>query len=172
MIAQIAALVLIAVLISGTASAHCPFCTAGVGAAAAGAAYLGVAKPVLGLFVGALGVSMGFWAEKKISKEYVPLQKWVVIAGSFILTVIPVLPIIGSQEAIYMGLMGSYGSMLNTTYSYDASLVTSILGGLVVVVAPHLSRKITELRGKHIDYQGIIVNLVSLLLLGVLVQVI
>jgi hypothetical protein len=157
-------------ILPGAGLAHCPLCTAGAGAVAAGAAYLGVAKPVLGLLIGALGVSMGLWMAKKIPEQYVPRQKDGVALASFLLTVVPILPIIGSKEALYIGIAGEYGSVLNTTYSYDASLVASIAGGLFVLVSPRISSRITEFRGEHIDYQGIVVTLTSLVLMGVLIQ--
>lgn len=170
MIFQIAVVSIFLLFFSGLVSAHCPLCTAGAGAAAAGAAYLGVAKPVLGLFIGALGVSMGWWFAKKIPKKYISYQKEVVVILSFVLTVIPLLPVIGQQEALFLGVYGSYGSLLHNTYMYDMSLLTSIIGGFVVTLSPRISGKITEIRGKHIDYQGILVNFVILIVLGLVIQ--
>lgn len=170
MILQTAVFLLFLLIFSGLASAHCPLCTAGAGAAAAGAAYLGVAKPVLGLFIGALGVSMGWWFAKKIPKEYIPYQKEAIIIVSFLLTVVPILPIIGQQQAFFIGLYGSYGSLLHNTYMYDMSLLTSIIGGIVVTLSPRISGKITEIRGKHIDYQGILVTFAALTVLGLVIQ--
>lgn len=169
---SIGIVLLFLLIFSGLASAHCPLCTAGAGAAAAGAAYLGVAKPVLGLFIGALGLSMGSWFSKKISKEYFPYQREAVILASFLLTVIPILPIISSQKAFFIGAYGSYGSLLHNTYMYDMSLLTSVIGAMVVAFSPKISDKITELRDKHIDYQGIIVTFVSLIILGLIIQLI
>jgi hypothetical protein len=170
LILQTAVFLLFLLIFSGLASAHCPLCTAGAGAAAAGAAYLGVAKPVLGLFIGALGVSMGWWFAKKIPKEYIPYQKEAIIIVSFLLTVVPILPIIGQQQAFFIGLYGSYGSLLHNTYMYDMSLLTSIIGGIVVTLSPRISGKITEIRGKHIDYQGILVTFAALTVLGLVIQ--
>lgn len=172
MIFQAAAVLLFLLIFSGIASAHCPLCTAGAGAAAAGAAYLGVAKPVLGLFIGALGVSMGWWFAKKIPKEYIPYQKEAVIVASFVLTVVPILPIIGQQKAFFIGLYGGYGSLLHNTYMYDVSLLTSVIGGAVVTLSPRISGKITDIRGKHIDYQGILVTFAALIVLGLVIQLI
>ena len=53
-------------------SAHCPLCTIGAGAAAAGAVWLGVSKVVVALFIGAFAMSMGMWFPKIIKKKYVP----------------------------------------------------------------------------------------------------
>lgn len=170
MIFQIAVILLFLLIFTGIASAHCPLCTAGAGAAAVGAAYLGVAKPVLGLFIGALGVSMGWWMAKKIPKQYITYQRDAIVISSFLLTVIPILPIISQQNAFFIGLTGSYGSLFHNTYMYDMSLLTSIIGGLVVTASPSVSSKITEVRGKHVDYQGIIVTFITLILLGLIIQ--
>lgn len=170
MIYQILILFFFLLVFTGYASAHCPLCTAGAGVAAAGAAYLGVAKPVLGLFIGALGVSMGWWMAKKIPKKYIPYQKEVVTIASFLLTIVPILPVVGQQKAFFIGLAGSYGSLLHNTYMYDISFLTSVIGGLVVTFSPSISGKITEIRGEHIDYQGIIVTFTALLVLGLVIQ--
>lgn len=170
MIFQIAVLLLLLLAFSGLASAHCPLCTAGAGAAAAGAMYLGVAQPVLGLFIGALGVSMGLWFARKAPEEYIPYQKEAVTIASFLLTVVPILPIIGKQNAFFIGLYGSYGSLLHNTYMYNISLVTSVIGGAFVILSPRISGKITDIRGKHIDYQGIIVTFTLLIVLGLVIQ--
>ncbi|QKQ98381.1 hypothetical protein GKQ38_02530 [Candidatus Nanohaloarchaea archaeon] len=106
----------------------------------------------------------------KISKEYISYQREVVIASSFLLTVIPILPIMGKKKALYLGLMGSYGTLLNDTYMYDASLVTALIGGLVVTFSPKISSKITEIRGRHIDYQGILVTFTTLIVLSLVIQ--
>lgn len=170
MLTGIGTLILFLLIFTGLASAHCPLCTVGAGAAAAGAAYLGVAKPVLGLFMGAFAVSTGWWMSKKISKNYMPYQRKAIIASSFLLTIVPVLPVIGKQKALYLGLIGGYGTLFNNTYMYNMSLVTALIGGLVVTFSPQISSKITELRGEHIDYQGIIVTFSILLVLGLGVQ--
>lgn len=170
MILQTATILLFLLIFSSLASTHCPLCTAGAGAATVGAAYLGVAKPVLGLFIGALGVSMGWWFAKKIPKEYIPYQKEAVIIASFLSTIVPILPIIGKQNAFFIGLYGSYGSLLHNTYMYNMSLLTSVIGGLIVTFSPMISDRITELRGKHIDYQGIIVTFSVLMVLGLGIQ--
>lgn len=170
MIIQFAAVLIFLLIFTSLASAHCPLCTVGAGAAAAGAAYLGVAKPVLGLFMGAFAVSTGWWMSKKISKNYIPHQRTAIIISSFFLTIIPILPIIADQRALYLGIMGGYGTLLNNTYMYNMSLITSLIGGLVVTLSPILSSKITEIRGKHIDYQGIIVTFITLIVLGLIIQ--
>lgn len=41
--------------------AHCPLCTIGAGAAAVGAAWLGVSYMVIGVFLGAFGLAIGLW---------------------------------------------------------------------------------------------------------------
>ncbi|MCJ7428794.1 MAG: hypothetical protein MUP66_00210 [Candidatus Nanohaloarchaeota archaeon QJJ-5] len=171
MFLHIAGITLIILFLSTMSAAHCPLCTAGAGAAAAGAAYLGVAKPVLGLLIGALGVSMGSWFAKKIPRTYIPYQHHTTVVASFVLTVIPLLPVIGKQVPLFIGWYGSYGSLLHNTYMYDLSLVTALLGGLIVTVSPTMSAKLTAIRDKHIDYQGILITLTSLLVFSTIIQV-
>ena len=42
-------------------SAHCPLCTGAVVAGAVGAKYLGLDVTILGIFVGAFAISLGFF---------------------------------------------------------------------------------------------------------------
>lgn len=113
---------------------------------------------------------MGWWMAKKIPKEYIPYQREAVIIASFLLTIVPILPIVGQQKAFFIGLAGSYGSLLHNTYMIDVSFLTSIIGGFVVTFSPRISGKITEIRGEHVDYQGIMVTFVALLILGLVIQ--
>lgn len=164
-------LALFFLIFAGTASAHCPACTVGAGFAVTIASYLGVDLAVLGLLLGAFGVSTGWWISKKLSRSYVPYQKKLLVLSSFLLTVVPLAPMIAQKEAFFINLVGVYGSLLHNTYFYDASIITAIVGGLVVTFTPWISSKITELRGEHIDYQGIGVTFSMLIFLSVVIQV-
>src|SRR3989338_4204168 len=86
---------LILILFSGikTVEAHCPLCTMGAAAAAGGAAFLGVDKIVIGLFIGAFAVSTGWWFSNLIKKNHM-LKTPVLVSSSFLLTVIPLLSVI------------------------------------------------------------------------------
>ena len=52
-------LFLLPILFFQAVKAHCPLCTVGAGAAAAGAIWLGVSKVVVALFIGGFAMSMG-----------------------------------------------------------------------------------------------------------------
>lgn len=156
-------------LLPFSVKAHCPLCTIGVAAAAGGAAYLGVHVAVIGLFVGAFAVSTGWWASRWLKKQCVPFQKTLIIVAAFLLTVIPILPLIESSYPLYIPWLGVYG----TTLVVNSALVTSLLGGLVVAGAPSLSKKISGLReGKMIPFQGVLLTLALLAVVGVLIQVV
>ena len=151
--------------------AHCPLCTVGAAAAAGGAAYLGVDKAVIGLFIGAFAISTGLWLARAIRKQFIPFQRQVIVLASFLLTIIPLMPVISSTVPYYLSLGGEYGTLLNRTYLINLPLFTSMFGGLVVFISPAISRQIMKIRnGKFIPFQGIIITLLSLILTGALLQ--
>lgn len=157
-------------LIKG-ALAHCPLCTAGAAVAAGGAIWLGVSPVIVSLFIGAFAVSMGWWFARLIKKRYIPFQRTLIIILSFALTVIPILPIISLPAPFFVSLMGGYGSLLNRTYMIDLSLVGSFVGGLIVLISPGVSNKITKLRNeKHIPYQRMLTTFLLLLIAGGITQ--
>jgi len=159
------------IFLASRVSAHCPLCTVGAAAAAGGALWLGVSNVVVSIFIGAFAVSMGWWFSRIIKKQYIPLQRTIIILLSFGLTIIPILPIIGSQDPYFISMMGEYGTLLNRTYIIDMGLVGSFVGGLIMIVSPGISQKITKLRkGKHISYQRMIVTFSLLAIVGILTQ--
>ena len=153
------------------AKAHCPLCTVGAAVAAGGAAYLGVDSIVIGLIIGAFAVSMGWWISRLIKKKIMPFQKTAIILLSFITTVIPLKPLLSEIKSIPIYWVGSYGSLFNRTYIFDAFLFGSIIGGFIVCITPWISKKISERRGKMMPYQGIILTLSLLMLIGIIMQV-
>ena len=160
--------VLFLIIFTTEVSAHCPLCTMGAGAAAAGAVWLGVQKAAVAVLIGGFAMSMGMWFSRLVKKKYIPYQKTLIIALVFLLTVTPLLPIIGQTQGFYLSLGGDYGSLTNRTYVFNMSLITSLLGGAIVFVAPSLSNKITKKRmGKIIPFQGIILTLVLLITAGI-----
>ena len=86
--------------------------------------------------------------------------------------IIPMISMFSAQYPIYLSIFGTYGSILNRTYMVEMFLVTSVIGGLIVYASPLLSSKLTEHRGKHIAYQGIIMNFVLLIFMAGIVQII
>ncbi|MEX0933039.1 MAG: hypothetical protein WDZ77_03010 [Candidatus Pacearchaeota archaeon] len=148
-------------------SAHCPLCTLGAGAAAAGATWAGISKVVVGLFVGAFAISLGMWFAKAIKKKYIPFQKTFIVLIIFITTVFPLLPIFSAIGPLYISFIGEYGK----TYAIDYSLFSSILGGIITFSSPYISKNISKRRmGKIIPFQGVIITLASLIIIGGAIQ--
>ncbi len=156
-------------MLIGKASAHCPLCTAGIAAIAGSAIFLGVKTVVIGLFVGALAVSMGFWVANARNLLY--WKKMVLASVSFAITVLPLTSLMPGYIPVYISVAGDYGSLLNRTYLLNSFLTGSLIGGLAAVAAPRASQKITEMRnGKRIAFQGVIVTFTILIAIGAIMQ--
>ena len=150
-------------------SAHCPLCTIGAGAAAAGAVWLGVSKVIVALFIGAFATSMGMWFSKLIKKKYVPLQKTIIILVVFLTTILPLTPLFSSIGPLHLSFIGEYGK----TYALNYSIGSSLLGGLIVFVSPSINSKIKEIsKGKKIPFQGVLLTFVLLLISATIMQLI
>ncbi len=149
--------------------AHCPLCVMGAATLAVGASYLGVSKAVIGLFIGAFAIAIGWWVAKLIKKQFIPYQKTTIILVSFLTTIIPLMSYISGTYPIYISFIGQYG----TTYAVNLFLSGSIAGGLIVLIAPWLSGMITKLRnGKQISFQGISLTFILLAVLGAVIQLV
>ena len=150
-------------------NAHCPLCTIGAGAAAAGAIWLGVSKVVVAMFIGAFAMSMGMWFSKKPKKRYIPFQKTLIISIIFLTTVIPLMPMFEAIGPLYLSFIGNYG----TTFAFDYSIISSLLGGVIVFVSPPLNEKIKQKRnGKGIPFQGMLITFTTLFIFGGIIQLI
>ncbi|MEK6912984.1 MAG: rhodanese-like domain-containing protein [Nanoarchaeota archaeon] len=148
-------------------SAHCPLCTIGAGAAATGAVWLGVSKVVVALFIGGFAMSMGMWFSKIPKKRYIPFQKTAIVTIIFLTTLLPLMPLFKAIGPLYLSFIGQYGK----TYAVNYSLYSGLLGGLIVFIAPSLSKKITESRkGKALAFQGVVLTLSLLIIVGILIQ--
>lgn len=151
--------------------AHCPLCTVGAAAAAGGALWLGVNLIVVALFIGAFAVSTGWWISRLIKKQCWKYQKTALIIASFLLTIIPLMPLFPGITPFYLSWGGEYGSLFNRTYLLNTFLIGSILGGAIVSSTPFLSQKITKVRGKMVPFQGVILTLFLLMIAGIGLQV-
>jgi hypothetical protein len=158
------------VLASKVVQAHCPLCTVGAAAAAGGAAYLGVDSAVIGLFIGAFAIATGWWVSKLV-KPVIPFQRSILLIASFALTVLPLLVILGDVQPVMISWAGEYGSLFNRTYMIDSFLTGSLFGGIIVCLAPWLSKRITMLRGKTLPFQGLSLTFVLLFASAGLLQV-
>lgn len=161
-----------ALLAIPSALAHCPLCTIGAAAAAGGAAYFGVDQAVIGLFIGAFAISIGSWTGRVIKRQFLRWQKEILMAASFLLTVIPILGLMDQVHALPVLLAGEYGGWLNRTYLLNSFLVGSVIGGAMVVVSPSLSAWVTGLRRKQIAYQGIMITFALLVVWAAILQVV
>ena len=158
---------LFSILLVEPVNAHCPLCTVGAGAAAAGAVWLGVSKVVIGLLIGAFAMSMGMWFAKIPKKRYVPFQKALITSIIFLTTVLPLLPIFTAVGPLYIPFLGEYGK----TYAINYSLAGSFLGGTITFVSPSLNKKIKEKRnGKGIIFQGILLTFSLLAVAALIIQ--
>ncbi|MBI2100988.1 hypothetical protein HYT53_00060 [Candidatus Woesearchaeota archaeon] len=145
------------------AHAHCPLCTAAVGAAAISAKYYGLDTSIIGLLVGAFGISTGLWIGLKIKKEYFKFQFSAIVLASFLLTIVPLLSI--SSDSIYLPLLifGSSGSLLNKVYWVDKMLLGSIIGGVTALLAFFIHSYIKKAKGKVLfPFQGVAITLLFL----------
>lgn len=141
--------------------AHCPLCTAGIGVVAVLAAWLGVSTLVIGVFIGALAVAIGFWIALLIRKTYVPAQKQILVLLSFFTTILPIAKFMPKYTSIYLPFVGDYGR----TFVLNEVMAGSVIGAILVLLAPTMSRFITRLRGgSTVPYQGVLVTMLSLIL--------
>ena len=149
--------------------AHCPLCTAAVGVAAVSAKYMGLDVSIVGLFVGAFGISTGIWLGKKIRKEYIKFQLPVIAILSYLLTVIPLRFISSDNIYIPLLLFGEPGSILNKIYWIDKLIFGTIIGGILTFIGYWIHNYIKKVKGKVLfPYQGIIITLSLLLLSGLI----
>ena len=143
--------------------AHCPLCTAAVGAAAISAKYYGLDTSIIGLLIGAFGISTGLWIGLKIKNQYFRFQLPIIVLASFLLTVVPLVYI--DKDMIYLPLLifGPAGSILNKVYWVNKLLFGSVIGGLTALIAYLIHIFIKKQRGKVLfPFQGVILTLIFL----------
>jgi len=148
--------------------AHCPLCTAAVGAAAVSANYYGLDISIIGLLIGAFGVSTGLWVARMVKRQYIGYQTHLIVLLSFLLTVIPLMSI--NNESFYLPLLlfGEIGSAFNKVYFLNRLLIGSIFGGIISLGALWVHFKLKALKGKVLfPFQGIVITLLCLFLAGI-----
>ena len=155
------------------AEAHCPLCVVGAATVAGGAVWLGVNEMIIGVFIGAFAVSVGWWISRMIKKKYIPFQKTLIILISFATTIFPILFLFKGFYPLYISIIGEYGSLLNRTYLINLFLIGSVVGGLIVSLTPMISKKISSFReGKIIPYQGTALTLTLLIFMSAIIYII
>lgn len=163
-------LVLLFIALNPVAYAHCPLCTGAIGAAAISAKYYGLDSTIIGLLIGAFGISTGLWVGLKI-KQYIKFQFWIIAILSFLLTVIPLLAISSDTAIVPILLAGKEGSTLNKVYFVNKILLGSIIGGLITFITYFLHIYIKKLNGKVLfPFQGVLLTLFFLVISGLLLH--
>lgn len=153
-------------LVPKIASAHCPLCTAGAGALAVLAVSLGVSSVVVGVFIGAFSLALGFWISGIVKKKYIRFQNQILTLVIFLTTVIPIMPFIEHYAPLYLPFIGKYG----TTYTINLYIFGVVIGAILMVISPYLSSFVTAKRKKHIPFQGILITGLLLVLASVVIQ--
>ena len=153
-------------------SAHCPLCTGAVAGAAVVAKYYGMDLIILGLFVGAFGISTGLWVGRKIRTEYFKFQLWTIVLLSFLLTVIPLRLLGGENVYISIRWFGDVGSMFNKVYWMDRLFFGSLVGGLLSVFAFGIHNTVKRHNAGNVlfPFQGIAFTVSVLVIAGIVVQ--
>jgi hypothetical protein len=154
------------VLVPKAVFAHCPLCTVGAGALAVLAAYLGVSSVVVGVLIGAFSLALGLWISGKIKKQYIRYQKHILSAIIFLGTVIPIMPLIQHYGPFYVSFIGEYG----TTYRINLYVFGVIIGSLIMLAGPFMSRLVTKVRNKQAPFQGVSITIALLIATSVLIQ--
>jgi hypothetical protein len=155
------------------ALAHCPLCTAGAGLVAIGAYWFGVKAIVIGVAIGAFAAAMGLWFARLIKKQFIPRQSQVIAIVSWLLTILPLRMTLGDYVSWYVNWSGDYGSIFNRTYVLNLFLVGSIVGTLIMLSAPYVSRFVTNLRGgKQAPFQGIGITFLLIIFTSIILQII
>ncbi len=148
-----------------TVFAHCPLCVGGVIILTFLGYEIGVKRIVLGFLTGALAVAFAEWINRLIKRKLFKGQGFLIITLTFILTYLPVKSYIFNYYSLYLTNLG-----INTPILIDKSLIAGLLGGILVYVAPFISRWITQKRGKTILFQRIIVTLILLIIFALILQ--
>lgn len=163
----ITGLLALQLLLPATAYAHCPLCTAGAGVVAFGAAKLGVGPMSVGIFLGAFAVALGLWVARLLKKQYVPKQKEVLAIFSFATTILPLQPVLADYTSVYLPFWGEYGK----TILINLFLIGGIVGGVLMLLSPYLSRKLALARGGEMyPFQGMVITLLLLVSAAVVVE--
>lgn len=145
--------------------AHCPLCTGAIGAAAVSAKYYGVDLSVIGMLIGAFGVSTGLWAAKSIKKQVIKHQMSIVAFLSFLFTIIPLRFISGENVYIPLLLIGEPGSMLNKVYWVNKIIFGGVIGGFAALLAFWLHIYIKRAYGRALfPFQGTAITLALLII--------
>lgn len=148
--------------LSGLASAHCPLCSAAVGAAAVAASYYGFPPALIGVFVGAFGYLTGLWIGKKL-KQVIPFQPFLLGVLSFFLTVLPILSLFPEDSVFSVNLFGVSGGYFNRVYVFNEFFLGTVFGLIFSLIGMFVHKKIKERFGRVLfPFQGVVLTVISL----------
>lgn len=157
--------------IPSTVKAHCPLCTAGAGALAVGAAYLGISTYVVGIFIGAFAFALGMWMSRIIKKEYIRHQKQIVVGLVLITTIIPLMPLLQHYVSFNVYWFGEYGTPFNRTYMISRFLIGSLIGAAIMYISPIVSLAASRIKNRRLfPYQGIVITFAMLFIASLFMQ--
>ncbi len=152
-----------------TIVAHCPLCTAATGAGIGLARWIGVDDSIVGLFLGAFIISTGLWLDNWLKKKKIsiPLQGFLLVFASFLLTIIPLYltGIIKNFEIVRslpeLSILGL------SIFGIDKMLFGTIIGILAVGYSFSFSNYIKKKNGRVLfPYQGISFMMITLFILS------
>lgn len=168
---KITAILIFSFFLIQKTAAHCPLCTAGAGAAAGIAAYLGIDFAVMGVLLGGFSWALGSWTAKWVKKKIgqkIPYQSKIVTLLIFASIIIPGYFWMPAATPFTLWFVGEYG----TTISVNNFLLGSLAGGSIVYSTPFLSKKISKFRGRTVPYQGMTLTVALLLITALVLQIV
>ncbi len=162
----------IIVFLPKLALAHCPLCTVGAGALAVFAASIGISSMVVGVMIGGFALALSTWLARLPKKNYIPYQRFVLALVVFIGTIVPIMPLAKEYGPLYVRVFGEYGGVFHNTYTVNLFLAGSIIGALLMLVGPYLSKQLTKIRGSTLPFQGISISLLLLIVASLIIEMV
>jgi hypothetical protein len=113
----------------------------------------------IGIFLGAFAVALGLWVARFLKKQYLPRQKALLAVFSFATTIFPLQAVLADNTSVYLPFWGEYGK----TLVINLFVVGAVVGGLLILSSPYLSRKLALARGGEMyPFQGMVITLLLL----------
>ena len=145
-----------AFLLSRSALAHCPLCTAATGTLVATSRIAGLDDVITGTFLGAFAVSTAFWTARVVSSKLKQESRFSMVVHPYILTVMSlVLTVLGLQLS---GVLNAFSPQI---FGVDKLLFGTALGTAVSAASFELHTMIRAFNGgrNRIPFQGAVLPL-------------
>jgi len=145
-------------VVATSTNAVCPVCTVAIGGGVLLSRYLGVDDLVIGVWVGGLLFSLGLWTATYLKKQYLPLQKWLVVAIFWLMTYF------GFKQAKIIGHPWC------KIFGYDKILLGMILGSASFLIGFGLDGFLRSFNKKNpgkalFPYQKVILPILFLIIM-------